>query len=54
MIFAGRVKGYWNMHKGHAQYGEESSLCTNRLLVLGHGLIDYHAIALGRDLSKLF
>ena len=54
MIFAGRVKGYWNMHKGHAQYGEETSLCTNRLLVLGHGLIDYHAIALGRDLSKLF
>ena len=34
------------MHKGHAQYGEETSLCTNRLLVLGHGLIDYHAIAL--------
>ena len=46
MIFAGRVKGYWNMHKGHVQYGEETSLCTNRLLVLGHGLIDYHAIAL--------
>ena len=54
MKFAGRIKGHWNVGKGHTHCGEETSLCTNRLLVLGHGQINYHAIALGRDLSKLF
>ena len=54
VIFAGRIKGHWTMYKGHAQCGGETSLCANRLLVLGHDQIDYHAIALGRDLSKLF
>ena len=36
MIFAGRVEGHSTIYKGHAQCGDETPLCPNRLLVLGH------------------